>query len=298
MPTEARGSAALPSPIPVGDSPDGDWVVQLPAAQPGAVPLAAAARSEQRLRECARALLGRGCCALDGALGPEETAALRRQLDARRAAGGMRHGVVGGTGPLPRQGAGVVPTRSDEVCFVTSAEWPELAQYTAALDPFVASLLATAAAEVGAGAPVASREVGAAARGEGISTRVRPMCAHYPAGSCGYARHRDNPGGATGNGRVLTAILYLNNDWGEGDGGCLRLWLGAGSVSVQHEGTEPTEPRLVAPRGGRLLLFWSWMQHEVLPTQAGRSAVTVWYSDKAKIVEARQLKGLVSAFLP
>jgi hypothetical protein len=37
----------------------------------------------------------------------------------------------------------------------------------------------------------------------------------------GYFRHTDN---SSGNGRLLTALVYLNENWQQGDGGELRLF--------------------------------------------------------------------------
>ena len=41
----------------------------------------------------------------------------------------------------------------------------------------------------------------------------------YPPGSR-YTKHVDN-GGRMSNGRRLTTLLYLNEDWAPGDGGCV-----------------------------------------------------------------------------
>jgi len=82
-----------------------------------------------------------------------------------------------------------------------------------------------------------------------------------------YARHldrfRDNAR------RVVTAILYLNEDWRPEDGGALRLWL-------DEAGRE--ESIDVLPAGGTLVLFLSgrfW--HEVLPARRARLSLTGWF---------------------
>lgn len=65
--------------------------------------------------------------------------------------------------------------------------------------------------------------------------------------------------------RAYTVILYANDGWEAGHGGCLRLL---------HEEGGYTD---VAPRAGRALLFNSLHQHEVLPTYARpRWAITMW----------------------
>jgi hypothetical protein len=93
-----------------------------------------------------------------------------------------------------------------------------------------------------------------------------------PGGSV-YPLHVDNPEGvAAGDTRKLTAIVYLNPDRGDGDGGELRLHMPGGATLD------------LPPEGGRLVLFWSDdVPHEVLPTAVGREgeefdryALTIW----------------------
>jgi SM-20-related protein len=63
----------------------------------------------------------------------------------------------------------------------------------------------------------------------------------------------------------VTAIYYANPGWRPGDGGTLRLHLDEGSIDV-------------APELDRLIVFRSErVEHEVLPAQAPRRAVTAWY---------------------
>jgi SM-20-related protein len=84
----------------------------------------------------------------------------------------------------------------------------------------------------------------------------------YPPGA-GYARHRDRF--RDDDGRVLSCVVYLNDAWGEGDGGALRLHLDDGA-------------RDVAPIGGTLVAFLSdRVEHEVLPARRDRVAVAAWY---------------------
>ena len=80
-----------------------------------------------------------------------------------------------------------------------------------------------------------------------------------------YPCHIDNP---VGNGledvRKLTAILYLNPGWKEGDGGEIRLFV------KKEAGVKIVD---LSPVGGRMLLFWSdEIPHEVLPTTFDQSA--------------------------
>ena len=53
-----------------------------------------------------------------------------------------------------------------------------------------------------------------------LGGRSTPMVACYHPGSAGYSYHVDNP---DHDGRVLTAIFYLNKGWRPSDGGCVRL---------------------------------------------------------------------------
>ena len=84
----------------------------------------------------------------------------------------------------------------------------------------------------------------------------------YPAGSF-YTRHRDRF--RDDDARVLSCALYLNESWGAGDGGALRLYSDAGALDV-------------APRGGTLACFLAdRFEHEVLPATRDRLALTGWF---------------------
>ncbi len=87
--------------------------------------------------------------------------------------------------------------------------------------------------------------------------------ARYPAGAS-YHRHIDRLSGS--DVRVLSAVLYLNEEWSDDDGGHLRLHL-------QEGGT-----RIVAPNGGKLVVFRSELfEHEVLPARRERLSFTGWF---------------------
>jgi SM-20-related protein len=97
--------------------------------------------------------------------------------------------------------------------------------------------------------------------------RMEIQVARYPGGGAAYDRHRDafaEPLGGRPSRRV-TAIYYANPGWRPEDGGTLRLHLDGGSIDV-------------APELDRLIVFLSErVEHEVLPAQAPRRAVTAWY---------------------
>ncbi len=85
--------------------------------------------------------------------------------------------------------------------------------------------------------------------------------ATYPVGSF-YARHLDQF--RETNNRIFSAILYLNENWQETDGGQLRVYNDA-----SHED--------IAPLFGRFVCFRSdVVEHEVLSTNRPRFSVTGW----------------------
>jgi len=89
----------------------------------------------------------------------------------------------------------------------------------------------------------------------------------FPPGAA-YARHRDRF--RDDDARVLSCVLYLNDDWQPGDGGALRLHL--------HDGDALEIP----PAGGTLVAFLSQaFDHEVLPARRTRIALTGWFRRRA-----------------
>lgn len=89
--------------------------------------------------------------------------------------------------------------------------------------------------------------------------------AHYPPGTF-YKRHTDLF--VQHQHRVLSVVLYLNKDWQPAHGGALRLYV--------DENREET----IAPLAGRLLVFRSALEHEVLPTTIDRYTITGWLLDQ------------------
>jgi len=75
-----------------------------------------------------------------------------------------------------------------------------------------------------------------------------------------YDRHRGNPS------RLLSSVIYLG-DWMHGDGGELMLYRkGAAPVTIE-------------PKPGRMVVFDSSIQHEVLLTACIRWSLTGWFRD-------------------
>jgi SM-20-related protein len=92
----------------------------------------------------------------------------------------------------------------------------------------------------------------------------------YPEGAF-YKAHLDRHAGT--NDRVVTVILYLNQNWQPGDGGELKIW-------TTPEGKEGAF-ELIEPRMGTMVCFLSgdfW--HEVLPALKTRMSITGWFRQR------------------
>ena len=78
--------------------------------------------------------------------------------------------------------------------------------------------------------------------------------------------HTDAGNSSAGSGQalLLTALVYLNADWADGDGGELRVW------------PYPYAAEAIAPLEGRLVLFEPRLVHEVLPNWKKRFCFTLW----------------------
>jgi SM-20-related protein len=81
-----------------------------------------------------------------------------------------------------------------------------------------------------------------------------------------YRRHRDQFRGSASTGaRVVSCVLYLNDDWKHSDGGALRIYCDSGA-------------REVMPAGGTLVCFLSeHFEHEVLPATRERLSIAGWF---------------------
>jgi len=88
----------------------------------------------------------------------------------------------------------------------------------------------------------------------------------YPPGSF-YARHLDQFRGI--GLRTVSAILYLNEEWRDEDGGQLRLYTVPG---------DETQFLDILPTGAQLVVFMSAeFLHEVLPAGRERMSLTGWF---------------------
>jgi SM-20-related protein len=88
---------------------------------------------------------------------------------------------------------------------------------------------------------------------------VEAHYAAYPAGAR-YTRHRDRF--RDDDARVVSLVTYLNPEWGDDDGGALRLVMDAGETDV-------------APTRGSVC-FLSELEHEVLPATRDRYSIAAW----------------------
>ncbi|XP_078516521.1 prolyl hydroxylase EGLN2 isoform X2 [Lissotriton helveticus] len=116
-----------------------------------------------------------------------------------------------------------------------------------------------------------------------INGRTKAMVACYPGNRMGYVRHVDNP---NGDGRCITCIYYLNQNWDvKVDGGLLQIFPEGRSMVANIE-----------PLFDRLLIFWSDRRnpHEVKPAYSTRYAITVWYFDAKERAEAKDKYRLAS----
>ena len=83
----------------------------------------------------------------------------------------------------------------------------------------------------------------------------------YPPGTF-YKKHVDRH--KNGSPRRVSTVLYLNPDWTDDHGGQL----------VIYNSDDTTD--IIQPEIGKLVLFLSELEHEVLPTKHERMSITGW----------------------
>jgi len=122
------------------------------------------------------------------------------------------------------------------------------------------------------------------------------LYAAYPEGGY-YRRHVDAVDGTASTQRQWSYLLYLNRDWEEPHGGCLRIHTDGGG-ELAPPGAAPSFVD-VQPRAGTLVVFRSTMPHEVLDTDASRLACVGWFNKPVEGSSERRMliAGLAGALL-
>ena len=101
---------------------------------------------------------------------------------------------------------------------------------------------------------------------------IRDVEAHFACYNAGefYALHRDNPQGK--NGRMISTVYYLHEDWQDDWGGELHL---QDKNDIWH---------VLQPKPNRIALFQSDLLHEVLEAKHQRLSITGWLRSDSTIL--------------
>lgn len=101
---------------------------------------------------------------------------------------------------------------------------------------------------------------------------IRDVEAHFACYNAGefYALHRDNPQGK--NGRMISTVYYLHEDWQDDWGGELHL---QDKNDIWH---------VLHPKPNRIALFQSDLLHEVLEAKHQRLSITGWLRSDSTIL--------------
>ena len=93
---------------------------------------------------------------------------------------------------------------------------------------------------------------------------IQEVEAHFACYNAGefYALHRDNP--QQKNGRLISTVYYLHEEWQEDWGGELRL-------QDKNE-----QWHVIAPKPNRIAIFQSDLLHEVIQAKQQRLSITAW----------------------
>ncbi|NHB65868.1 MULTISPECIES: 2OG-Fe(II) oxygenase [Acinetobacter] len=93
---------------------------------------------------------------------------------------------------------------------------------------------------------------------------IKDVEAHFACYNAGefYALHRDNPQGK--NGRMISAVYYLHDDWQDNWGGELHLQ------------DKNDQWHIIQPKPNRIAFFQSDLMHEVLKAKHQRLSITAW----------------------
>ena len=103
---------------------------------------------------------------------------------------------------------------------------------------------------------------------------IKDIEAHFACYNAGefYALHRDNPQGK--NGRMISTVYYLHDDWQEDWGGELHL-------QDKNE-----QWHTLQPKPNRIALFQSDLLHEVLKAKHQRLSITAWLRADNPLLQA------------
>ncbi|WP_173912369.1 2OG-Fe(II) oxygenase [Acinetobacter sp. Marseille-Q1618] len=93
---------------------------------------------------------------------------------------------------------------------------------------------------------------------------INDIEAHFACYHAGefYALHRDNPQGK--NGRMISAVYYLHEQWQENWGGQLHLQ------------DKNNQWHYIQPKPNRIAMFQSDLLHEVIEAKHQRLSITAW----------------------
>ena len=101
---------------------------------------------------------------------------------------------------------------------------------------------------------------------------IQDVEAHFACYNAGefYALHRDNPQGK--NGRMISTVYYLHQEWQDDWGGKLHL---QDKNNVWHT---------IDPQPNRIAMFQSDLLHEVLEAKHQRLSITAWLRSDNKVL--------------
>jgi SM-20-related protein len=194
-------------------------------------------------------LADRGFVVVPGFLARAPVSALRGEGKRRRAAGEFHAASVGRAGTAERNTA----IRGDSICWL--GKRPSSAPECALIEQLYALSVALNGALF-----------------LGIA-EVEAHYACYPPGA-GYVRHVDRFRDDAA--RVISLVLYLNDDWRDADGGALRIYA---TRNARERACD------LLPRGGTLVAMRSEaIAHEVLPASAERWSIAGWLRRPSRAV--------------
>ncbi|MFV5489716.1 2OG-Fe(II) oxygenase [Acinetobacter sp. ASP199] len=101
---------------------------------------------------------------------------------------------------------------------------------------------------------------------------IKDVEAHFACYNAGefYALHRDNPQGK--NGRMISAVYYLHDEWQDDWGGELHL-------QDKNE-----QWHILQPKPNRIAMFQSDLLHEVVKAKHQRLSITAWLRSDASLI--------------